>query len=477
MKNPILQRHNLDSMAVALFTMIGGIFSVGKYGFMDDYKILWQRESGHFDWSLYLSQGRPLVALFEWLQFGLIGDINSLWIFHALAVIFLGFLAREIYIYLNNYDERRPIRLLVSVGGILLTPGLMLTTAWGVLALVPLFMLAVIRACRILENPKSSRISKFAANLTIPLASLTYQPLVGIVLILPIIGYVLAIVSGKRNAGSALLQIYKDRFKVILFTGIFTLTYLDITAQLFPNQQRVKLLGPIGAKIKFIWHDALPTMFRIGSPSNHVTQLFIIALILTIWLCIVCARISNNFIYLLIIPLGICISLTPSALTAENWASTRSLFEGEWFVSCVSLIAFGLLVQKIFGNQDDTFQKLTFGFLLSGIIIHSNYLMYFEMAKPQQTELRLAKQAILRLDVTQPIYTITSVWSESLANWVYADEFGLPSSCQPWVPIPMSQLLLNSLHGTRSKTYQVLMTTNLQTNATNEISYYKILLH
>lgn len=213
--------NNPETLLVAFLVILGMIAAVNNYGFTDDYPLLWGRLTGHFDWSTYFSQARPVLGIATWLEFGAIRHIQSLWMLHALAVLLMGILAREIYLYFEMYNKNKSLIIPVAVGGILLSPGLLLMTSWGGLSVVPFFFWLAVKASRTLENKTGKPIYKLIANWSMIICGLTYQPLVIIFFLLPIIGTILSILSGNQSATENLILNYKQRIKNVGLSGLF----------------------------------------------------------------------------------------------------------------------------------------------------------------------------------------------------------------------------------------------------------------
>jgi hypothetical protein len=64
------------------------------------------------------------------------------------------------------------------------------------------------------------------------------------------------------------------------------------------------------------------------------------------------------------------------------------------------------------------------------------------MKNPQIKELNLAREAIKELNLQKTIYVEKSEWFDTISPQISADEFGLPSSAQPWVYIPLTKILV-----------------------------------
>ena len=65
------------------------------------------------------------------------------------------------------------------------------------------------------------------------------------------------------------------------------------------------------------------------------------------------------------------------------------------------------------------------------------------MKNPQITELNLARESIQILNLQTTIYVQKSEWYDTISPQIIADEFGLPSTAQPWVYVPLTKILIH----------------------------------
>jgi len=138
------------------------------------------------------------------------------------------------------------------------------------------------------------------------------------------------------------------------------------------------------------------------------------------------------------------LSYLPNLVVAENWSSYRTQLA---LTSVIVVYAF-LAVQG-YGRRLDrlvTTRVLTAALgcvaLVGGLLAAYNVTVYFAVAQWQ--ELQLMRQQLARANLAQArsIYFIRSTWRDSFAPAVRYDEFGFPSSVQPWIPRAAIYVLL-----------------------------------
>jgi hypothetical protein len=83
--------------------------------------------------------------------------------------------------------------------------------------------------------------------------------------------------------------------------------------------------------------------------------------------------------------------------------------------------------------------------VFSGFVASRNLVRYF--VEPQAIEYHLLKGQLRKIDLAtvQTIYFIRPNWYDGVTSVVRYDEFGLPSSCQPWVPGPMVKCAIREI--------------------------------
>jgi hypothetical protein len=151
---------------------------------------------------------------------------------------------------------------------------------------------------------------------------------------------------------------------------------------------------------------------------------------------------------LMLVPL----SYLPNLVVTESWASYRTL------VALTALLAFYvflalhgyLQVLRTFSAQ--SYQRTLFGVVVSwavfsGFVATRNLVRYF--VEPQAIEYHLLKGQLRKFDLAtvQTIYFIRPDWADGVTSVVRYDDFGLPSSCQPWVPEGMVKCAIREIGG------------------------------
>ena len=429
---------------VFLVTVLGTQGAMGKYGFMDDYAALEASSSGEFDLNLYLSQGRPVSGFFAKFVFSFIDSINDLLYLHILGSVTLGLFALGCFYYFSQFSTNNITIALVSIVPILVSPGFLLISAWAVMSIAIISIAPAVIAA-ILVASQSQKVSNFQIAILLLVSFLSYPPMAIIFIALPCLTYFLVLVDGLNEAAINIVKHnIKKSFVLFAVSGAISLVLLKmISSQFESTSNRTDLIGPLNEKLSFMFKSAIPTAFDFLSPgwgfSNYGFVAAALVVIIPLLFLEKVLRKSTSIVLIFIL----FTSFSPNFLTAENWASNRSLSTAQWVVASLALISLLTIVKKIeIKAGDRTIMKTLSPVLLLMVAFSSNNLLISTMRNPQLAELSSSRIAISKLNPDLPIEVVKSEWTDGLAPWVVGDEFGIPSSCQPWVPVPLTKLIL-----------------------------------
>ena len=185
------------------------------------------------------------------------------------------------------------------------------------------------------------------------LGFLTYQPSAIIFLLLPIIRHFIQTLEFIPKLSETKKVIWPKSFfqtiTIFLISGVTALFFLKIGGIGFPKSARTTLIGPFLGKIKFIINQAIPTQFNFErAPFGKLPNLGFICIIGILFFIALISIKGKSLKYLGLVIMGAGCSLIPNFLTSENWASSRSLLEGQWFYASLSIISFFYFLKYIF---------------------------------------------------------------------------------------------------------------------------------
>jgi hypothetical protein len=141
-------------------------------------------------------------------------------------------------------------------------------------------------------------------------------------------------------------------------------------------------------------------------------------------------------------------SYLPNLLVAENWSSYRTQLALTSVIVVYAFLAvhgYGRSLSRLLTTRLVT-AGLGCAAMAGALLAAYNVTVYF--AVPQRQELEFMRQQLARANLSQvrSIYFIRSTWRDSFAPAVRYDEFGFPSSVQPWVPRAAIYILLRERH-------------------------------
>lgn len=440
-------KNKLTSLIAPLFVVIGTFGGIGNYGFMDDYSILESSISGNFDFRIYMSQGRPFSAAYSYFIFSFIDNIDALIYLHILGVLTLALFAWLLFTYFEDIIQNRLILISISVIPILVTPGLLLVSAWAVMSSIGLALFSSVIAAFLIR--KTKRKNYLSALLLLTISFLSYPPSAAIFMCLPCLAWLISFtnLSGVRIQKEQLTTVKRSAF-VIIVSGLVALFVLKfISSQYDQTSNRTELIGDIPTKVNFLWRSAIPTAVDYFEPNWGFSIYGWLTLILVLGLSFICKGKRDLAHFAVVMSLGIGATFAPLVLTAENWPSNRALFASQWVFATITLVSILHFINKFSQKKyASTLLKVSSLSLLAVSIFHSNNLLVTTMRAPQMKELILARSALAEIDPTLKIEVKKSEWTDTLAPWIVGDEFGIPSTCQTWVPVPLTKLILKEIY-------------------------------
>ena len=220
--------------------------------------------------------------------------------------------------------------------------------------------------------------------------------------------------------------------------GVVSIGALVVDAE----YERTALSLDLGGKADYLLTSAAPRILDPWAltPRPALALFSGCALVLLLFLAIGGSfkrRVVGVGLVLVAVPL----SYLPSVVTAENWASARSLVAA--FVvplAAVTLVAQSLPRLTPWGVWIRVVAAAVIG-VLAFNWGYNRVSDYF--TEPQEKELALAR-AQIRPSLEQaksPIVVVRSDYTNTLAPDFSYDEFGIPSTYASWVPVAFTQLL------------------------------------
>jgi hypothetical protein len=336
--------------------------------------------------------------------------------------------------------------------GMLWLPSTQVMASWAILSMGPLALvfglLAAASLSRSLDGifEEGARASMRAKRLLpavafLSLALCSYQP--AAMVFWPIM--VLALLAPARRSWSVrrLLSAAVVAGATGAAASAAAYAVLSISAAFVSiPYSRTALVTDIGGKVNYLLHSAAPRIFDPWSLAPRPPSASLIALSLAVLVLLavgggVGRRVAGLALFVVALPL----SYLPSVVTAENWASARSL-AGAFIVP---LAATAFILQSLPRvNPWGTWIRAAGAAAIGVLAFSAGYDRVNEyFATPQHEELALARAQVRPslANVRKTIVVVQSDYTNTLAPGFSYDEFGIPSTYAFWVPVAFTQIL------------------------------------
>jgi hypothetical protein len=417
--------------------------SIGKYGYSDDYSNLWNAKYGTFDLlMLCTSQGRPLLGIISIAVFFPINDIDSLLYLHILSRLCLALLGVLIYriLYFANENHKRFNSftiLWLSALPLVVNSGFLFFGAWATTfpALLGL-LVGCFGVLKVLRDSKS-----FSGGLFIAVNILIYQPNFILLLLIFLMAHLLLNSKSGHSEFSSIILSHKLLVLLFLINTLLSLVSIQASKFLgFSSGARSTITSEYALKVEWFLGTVIPRIVNFYSPwEPNPFSIIPLTILFVIGMTLLYKRFHSKSKFLTILLMSGPISIAPNILISENWASARSLLAPQWFFSTLVLLPIVFILSKSLANN--FFRFLASMLILSITLFNYHGISVVNFKEPQEIELKIARQ-YLTADVCKNLKSVTqSSWTDSLANKVSYDEFGIPSTTQPWVPIPLTKLI------------------------------------
>lgn len=148
---------------------------------------------------------------------------------------------------------------------------------------------------------------------------------------------------------------------------------------------------------------------------------------------------------LLLLPL----SYFPNLVVREEWASFRTLAAIGALVVLYAVMGLATLSAPGAGAKSVQARPWLALQVSTAVItaVAATHHVQTYFVHPQTQELAAARTAVSLVPPAVDLLVVPSHWSNSIAPAAYYEEFGIPSSAVPWVPVALSQLVTKEQSG------------------------------
>lgn len=463
------RRARVDGAAGWLAVVVGvvGAFwpvATARYGFSDDYPMLWMATSGRgtaqFGSSILetnTSQGRPVGGVLQQMAFELAGSIDGLRFLRLASVVGVIGLALLLRWWLRSNGIHPWYASLVAVF-VCVTPVFAVVTSWAVLVLCP-FAAALAGAASVLTALTANREAgtsvgqRLLASLLVVLSFLIYPPAAMFFWVF----FVVAVLGARLD---------RDRLRrVVVWHGAVAAASLAagavvalVAGRLVPTATgRMALVtDPVGKVAWFLTRPLYRSLSLYGIPYSEVCAVVALVLVGAAIVLVLARRSAMPAVAAVAGVAAIPLSFLPNLVVAENYS--YGYRNGVALTSTVALLAaLGALaladlwrgaVCRAWPSADGIVRAsigvvAALAVLASVAAAHSRVVDF--VTAPQTRELAIVRDAVRALPAaTRSVDVVRVPWESGPKEWV-SDELGVPSTAMPWAADALVYLILGEL--------------------------------
>lgn len=453
----------IGMLAGIVFLVYSSTYTI-PYLFADDYGFLWRvvsdkTLSNYLDHSLWFASfGRPITGILVDAGFAVFDSLNSLRFLRIVTLVGFVTFAWQVYRSLRLYGWSEA-EALFTVIAIVTLPSYQVYASWTQYYPIPLALILAFESGKRLWNQEQVAADEFSAAIILrstflfSLSMMVHQAAAMMFWLFPAIG----MLEGKNRNAKNLLKTMIASFIVISFGCIMNIAIQKLSSYINPKfvmNERAALAHDIVDKVMWFIANPLTDSLNLHTVNKIRPLEIVVALIIVIGIANYYILKQKKSIYeLIVVILIVPLAYMPNLLIAEKWSSYRTQ------VALETVILFMLVssIKKIYGaisgpgTSKSQSVAIRYFFLISAGLIACGTAFFnvrYFFAVPQGRELKAMVEHLTHAQASMVGRKVTSIcvvrseWHDTLSKTVRYDEFGVPSTCFAWVPIPMIKLIL-----------------------------------
>jgi hypothetical protein len=435
----------LAAAAVVFLGLSPALF--GRFGFSDDYTLLYQVQTDPADFQrTFLRGGRPLGSIVYGTLFGVARTIDHLGFIRLVCALSVAASAAILTRVAQRYGYRRPLAFLLGASLVVL-PSTIIAGTWAAQVIGGLTLLVGLVAGTTLAQVEVHPIRSTIIGCVLLCAAVCmYQPgavtfwLVWLIWMLSPSARELPFRSVMRTTSAFL-------FAMGLSSGLGLLVHRIGSRMTQSAGERAALNTNVLAKVKHVVTMVWPRIanpWGDGSPivvACVVAAALILALVLAPQL-----PITGRLLRFAAVLATLFLGYAPNFATSENWISSRSMIGVMPILPICVIVVLGDLADRM-KPRELPLAPMVVGLSLLGAAWTASYV-FANIVVPQERELEYVTPAILDATQAPSVAVLPSSWTESFATFVDHDEVGLPSTAQDWAIVPLTELVYREKYGT-----------------------------
>jgi hypothetical protein len=426
---------------------------VMDFGFTDDYWLL--DATRHKDYAdPFLGSGRPISFLLQRVGFGLAGDVGGLRWLRAVALAGVVAVAVLLFLVLRLYGMRRLPAAFVATA-IAVLPPLQVAVAWGGLFTGPIALIlgalaGVLAQRAALAGGRGALRPGLGATLALLVAMLIYQPAAMACILVLALGLLL-----QFPGPTITLRLCLASASVLAAAGALAFGILRIcVAAVDAAPARSSLTSDVAGKLDWFVSEAAVNAFDpFQLPGRPAVALAVVLAVAVGLLLHAVTAPLRRLAALAAVPVLVPIAYLPNLLTSESWAAYRSLIILMPLAMLMVVVAARGYLGALRRLRPPTrMAGSVAGRALGGVWVAGTVLVVLAASRnltgfcAQQADefqrIDRSVQIALAGGASRIVMVPPLLFEGPRGRDVDYDEFGLPSTAQPWVPEPMLRLIL-----------------------------------
>jgi hypothetical protein len=405
-------------------------------------------------WMFFTAGGRPLLTISNYLSFSMVSKISSLGFVRAANVATLCALAAVIWLALSSVGFPSKLSALGAFILVTLPPFHVLAALSSCLGFPLEAAAAGVSAFLVMQSTEDTKTFAKLGRLALACSLLLAGMMVHQTEVMFFWVFVAILALSQREDVRVVVRKVSYCLVVGAIACIVEFFVMKIGVAVYgavAGSGRAGLTHDVFGKMTWFIKEPLMNALNLNSiePTGRfavATGIFIVIGLFFYFSGSLRYRLTMLGVALMLIPL----SYLPNLVVVESWASYRTLVALTALLAFYVFLALHGYLQVLRAVSTQFHQRMVLGVVVvwavfSGFVASRNLVRYF--VEPQAIEYHLLKGQLRKIDLAtvQTIYFIRPNWYDGVTSVVRYDEFGLPSSCQPWVPGPMVKCAIREI--------------------------------
>jgi len=428
-----------------------------RYGYVDDYTLLFDDARGRDVTSLGLAQGRPVAALLQWPLLLVIDGVSGLVALRLISV--LSFAAMGVLLGRTMLSRGYSTAAAWTVAvGLFAIPSTGIMVAWSILYFGALAALAAAAAAVLAVDPRERPGSRpflaavvrrrtFVAMVLLSLAMLSYQP--SAMVFWPCAFLMLAAPGRRPGWRGLVLPVWTT---VVVGLAALVAGYVAVKAGALLSDlsiSRTDLVTDPVNKVGFLLSEVVPlAMFPWLLDVRLVAAVVVAAALAAGLLLTLPGTKVDRLVMTALAGAAVVLGWLANLPIAENAPYARTSIG----VMVAVVVVVGVVVEGVLRRAGSRvgarlIPPTTMVVVALLALAWMPYVLTTYVTSPASTELRRVEDVVRRLPSARPVTVLTAEPGTTLAPRTVADEFGRSTGAVYWALQAITELAYRDAHG------------------------------